>query len=530
MPRGSTSRADYAQRAICIMPFWWIIAVHCVSYQPAIAAHRMILMTSHKPFSSSLALLAAGLLAGCAAVPHDQPRVQHGSAASFGLNHEDVAQVAPDWWTALGDPQLNRIMDAALAGNPSLDAALARLRIAQAGITAQKAGVLPQIGVDASEERQRLSGRYIIPPPYAGAGEWVGSEQASLSWSLDLAGKQKAMVDQARASADAARLDVAAARVALAGAVGEAYVNLARADAEARIASEFVQSRETSLQLAQTRKTSNLASDFDIRAAQTLLAEARQQLVRAQGNRALMVHALAALAGRGADYYATIGEPALNLADALPVPTALPADLLGRRADIMAAKARIDASNAGRRVARARFYPDVDLRAFIGTSALGLGALFSGGALAAGVGPAVHLPIFEGGALKAGYKAAVGGIDVAVSDYNGAVVDAVKQAADALASVETSAADAQQQRAIVTDLRETERLDAVRVRTGLGSRLDILAAGDRLLAARQAQANIDADGLIHRMRLLVALGGGFSPLTSQSLALGGAPQTQRYVP
>ena len=487
-------------------------------------------MTSLTPFRATLALIAAGLLAGCAAVPHDPPLVHQSSAATLGLDRADVAQVAPDWWAALGDPQLDRIMAAALSGNPSLDAALARLRIAQAGITAQKAGLLPHIDYDASEQRQRLSARYIIPPPYAGADEWVGTEQASLSWSLDLAGRQKAMIDSARASADAARLDVAAARVALGGAVAEAYVNLARADAEARIAGEFVQSREASLHLAQTRKTSALASDFDISAAQTLLAEARQQQLRAQGNRALMIHALAALAGRGADYYATIGEPALNLANALPVPNALPADLLGRRADIVAARARIEASEAGRREAKARFYPDIDLRAFIGTSALGLGALFTGSALSAGVGPAVHLPIFEGGALNAGYRAAVGGVDVAVSNYNDVVTNAVKQAADALSSVQTSTADAEQQRAIVTNLRETERLDAVRVRTGLGSRLDILEAGDRLLAARQAQANIDADGAINRIRLLVALGGGFSPLSPQSLALGGAAQTQRFVP
>ena len=170
----------------------------------------------------------------------------------------------------------------------------------------------------------------------------------------------------------------------------------------------------------------------------------------------------------------------------------------GRRADIVAARARIEASEAGRREAKARFYPDIDLRAFIGTSALGLGALFTGSALSAGVGPAVHLPIFEGGALNAGYRAAVGGVDVAVSNYNDVVTNAVKQAADALSSVQTSTADAEQQRAIVTNLRETERLDAVRVRTGLGSRLDILEAGDRLLAARQAQANIDADGAINR--------------------------------
>lgn len=469
-------------------------------------------MTRSSAFHRTATLLTAALLAGCAAVPNVKPQVEMASAPSLGLSAADVAAVAPDWWTALGDPQLDRIVADALAGNPSLDAAMARLRVAEAGIAAQKASLRPQIGADISVQRQRLSGQALIPPPYAGSGQWIGSAQASLSWSLDLAGKQKAIVDQARSTADAALFDVAAARVALSGAVAETYVNLARADAEARIAADFVASREASLKLAETRKASALASEFDIRAARTLLAEARQQQIRAEGNRALMIHALAALSGRGADYYAAINAPVLKLDGTLPVPAALPADLLGRRADIMAARARVGASEAGRRVARAQFYPDVDIRGFLGLSALGLGSLFTSGAGTAGIGPAIHLPIFEGGRLKADYRAAVGQIDVSVSDYNALVIDAVKQAADALSAVDTSAADAREQRAIVADLEETVRLDGVRVRAGLGSRLDVLATGDRLLAARQDQANIDADGVIHRIQLLVALGGGFSPL------------------
>lgn len=472
-------------------------------------------MTKSSSFRLSIALLTATLMAGCAAVPDVKPEVVMATPPSLGLSAADIAAISPDWWTAFGDPQLDRIIADALAGNPSLDVAMARLRVAEAGISAQKAGLRPQIGADLSEQRQRLSEKTLVPPPYAGSGQWVGSAEASLSWSLDLAGKQKAIVDQARASADAARLDAAAARVALSGAVAETYVNLARADAEARIAADFVASREASLKLAETRKSSALASDFDIRAARTLLAEARQQQVRAEGNRALMTHALAALAGRGADYYETVGAPSLRLDSALPVPSALPLDLLGRRADILAARSRVDASEAGRRVARAAFYPDLDIRGFLGLSALGLDSLFTGGAVTAGVGPAVHLPIFEGGRLKADYMSAVGQIDVAVADYNGLVIEAVKQAADALSAIETNAADAREQRSIVADLQETVRLNDVRVRTGLGSRLDLLATGDRLLAARQDQANIDADGVIHRIQLLVALGGGFTPLPTQ---------------
>jgi NodT family efflux transporter outer membrane factor (OMF) lipoprotein len=460
--------------------------------------------------SSFTIALMASLLAGCAAVPHDKPAFTPLAAPTMGLEGPS-ASVASDWWTAMNDPQLDRIMADALAGNPSLDAAIGRLRVAMASIDAGRAGLRPQISADVQETRTRLSEKYIIPPPYGGSTQWVGSAQANLSWSLDLAGKQKAIVAQARANADAAGLDVAAARIALSSAVASTYVNLARAEAQAKIADEFVASRQEQLGLAHSRVRNQLASDFDLRASETLLAEAQQAKVRADGDRLLMTHALAALAGRGADYYATITPAVLAYDQALPLPAKLPADLLGRRPDILAARARIEGAEAGRKIAKAEFYPDLDIRGFVGSSALGLGALFTGGALTYGAGPALHLPIFEGGKLRADYRGAVAGIDVAIADYNAKVVEAVREAADALSAVDTNAADAAQQRKIVAGLGETVRLDEVRIRTGLGARLDVLDAGDRLLAARQHQADIDADGAVQRIQLLAAMGGGFTP-------------------
>jgi NodT family efflux transporter outer membrane factor (OMF) lipoprotein len=458
-----------------------------------------------------VAALTATLLAGCAAVPRDRAQLVPMTAGQVGLGGGDSPQIAPNWWIALGDPQLDRIMADALAGNPSLLEAMARVRQANAGIDAEKAGLLPQVSADANETRERLSGKYIIPPPYGGSGQWVGTAQANLSWSLDFAGRQKALVDQARSTSVAAGLDVEAARISLSGAVAGAYVNLARADAQARIATEFVASRQEALGLAQVRVRNQLASDFDLRAAETLLAEARQSQARAEGDRKIMIHALAALAGRGADYYITVTPPAIVVDRAIPLPKALPADLLGRRPDILAARARIESADAGRRVAKADFYPNVDLRAFIGVSALGLGSLFTGGAATYGAGPAVHLPIFQGGQLRARYRGALAGTDVAIADYDGRVVQAIREAADTLSAVDTNAADAAQQKQIVAGLGETVRLDQVRLRTGLGARLDILAAGDRLLAARQRMVDVDADGAIRRVQLLIALGGGFTP-------------------
>lgn len=465
--------------------------------------------------ASAVACIAA-LLSGCA-TSSINPTEDALQSDTLGLKGPSVAP-ANDWWRSLNDPQLDRIMTDALDGNPTLDVALDRFRLASAAVNATHAGLLPQIGIDGEEDRSRLSGHYEIPPPYAGTDRWVGATEASLSWTMDFAGKERALVSQARRTAEAATLDVAAARVVLTGAVAQTYVGLARADLQIRIAQAFVGSREEGLALARTRQVNNLSSDFDVRAAETLLAEAHRSLDKAKGERALMIHALAALAGRGADAYADAAAPTLSLDAALPLPASLPANLLNRRPDILAARARIEAADAGRKAAKADFYPSVDLRALLGVSAIGLSTLLTNNALTYGAGPAVHLAVFEGGRLRAQYRAATAEVDAATASYNALVLRAVQEAADALSSVQSTAAEAADQRKVQVGLTQTVRLDQVRVRSGLGTQLDILSSGDRLLEARQAQADLDAEGLIRRVQLLIAVGGDFTPISRFKLA------------
>jgi NodT family efflux transporter outer membrane factor (OMF) lipoprotein len=467
-------------------------------------------------FQSLSGSLAAALLAGCV-TPHIDPRLHPLEAPAIGLKGPDVTPSA-DWWSPLADPQLDRIMNDALAGNPTLDEALARVRLASAGVAAQHAGLLPQINIDGQEQRLRVSGAFFIPPPNGGSDKWVGTVQTGLTWTLDFAGKQRALISEARNSADAAVFDVSAARLALTGAVAESYAGLARAEEQIRIADAFVHSRAETLSLARTRSRNDLDSDFDIRAAETLLAQAQQSLDRAKGDRALMTHALAALAGRGADAYAAFTPPTIRFDAALPLPACLPANLLERQPDILAARSRIAAVNAGRKAAAADFYPSVDLRAFVGVWSIGLSSLLTSNALTYGGGPALHVPVFEGGRLRAQFKGATANVDAAIASYNALALSAVQQAADALSAIDSNAAEAADQRKILYGLAETERLDEVRARTGLGTRLDILASGDRLLQARQTQADLDAEGLSLRVQLLVAVGGDFNPETHVKLA------------
>jgi NodT family efflux transporter outer membrane factor (OMF) lipoprotein len=452
--------------------------------------------------------LAAILLAACA-TPDAKPQVSAIADASLGLSGTMAPDVDGAWWAGLGDPQLDRIMQDALAGNPGLDAALARLREARSFVSVQRAAALPQIGIDADEQRTRFSEKYIIPPPYGGSTRWMGQAEANLGWNLDFWGKQADAVAQARASAQASALDYAAARLALTGAVAQTYVELARAERQIAIAQANLAQRDKALQLVHARIRSQLASDLDVRAAETLAAQARQASVQARGQRELLLHALAMLAGRGADYYGSIQPTAIRFDAALPLPDVLPADLISRRPDIMAALARIESAQAGRELARKAFYPDINLKALIGTQAIGLGNLFTSGAVTYGAGAAIHLPIFEGGRLRAEHEGATARLDASVAAYNETVLGAVLEAADALALVENSRAELGEQRQALNGLTDVTRLNRVRVASGLDSRLDLIGPDIQVLQAQQNEANLQAQTLISAIRLVTAIGGGF---------------------
>ena len=455
------------------------------------------------------ALAGALLLAGCA-IPASPPLVPLKAAPDLALTGAP-ASVDPDWWTSFGDPQLNRIVADALTGNPSLDVALARVRQAEATLSQRRAEARPSLALDANPQVSRLSGAYTIPPPYAGTVRFVATAQAGLAYNLDLFGRQKAAIAAGVAAARAARLDLEAARLMLAGSVVAAYADLARAETQAAIARQTVTAREGNLRLVEVRVRNRLASRLDSEAAGTLLAEARGALVAAQGARVLATDALAALAGRGADYPATIGAVHLR-PDALPpLPAAIPADLLARRADIAAAQARVEAALAGRQVARRAYYPNINLSALAGLQALGVGNVFTTDAFTAGVGAAIHLPLFDGGRLRAGLDVATAAADLAAAQYNDRVVGAVRDTADALARIASLDAQRARQAEVVRGYAETGRLNNVRVASGLESRLDTINNDIRLLDARLADADLATDALVARVQLILALGGGYVP-------------------
>ena len=460
--------------------------------------------------ATGAALVLALSLGGCVSAPSTTPQVSPTATGSLGLGSEVAPRFQEDWWKAFGDPQVDRLAAQARQSNPGLQGALARIRAAQAELSVVRAQDYPQITLDGQAQRQLLSNRFVLPRPYGGSWVWTGDIQARLNWSLDFWGKQAALIDKARGTAQATALDALAARLALAGSFAQTYVNLSLAWQNIDIAHQTVADRQTILDLTQSRVTSGLENEAALEQAKALLAMARIDVRRAQAQRDMGVHAIAALIGQGADAYGGITRPSPSLETALPLPKSLPADLLSRRPDIQAARLRITAAMRGRDAAHADFYPNINIAAAIGLQAVGLPSLFSADALTMGAGPALHLPIFDAGRLRAQYARATADLDIAVADYNAAVVGAVRQTADALTQVASLADQRGEQQKALDSAAHALKLAEERYRLGLSDQLPMLAAESTLLQARQQMAALVAEATTQRVILLLAVGGGFN--------------------
>jgi NodT family efflux transporter outer membrane factor (OMF) lipoprotein len=470
------------------------------------------------PRSSSLRILSAGcalLLAGCNVPAVTPPLVTEVAPQDLGLGSEPAPPVAEDWWKVFNDPQADRLVVRLLQANPTLQAAMARIRGAEAELAGANSQLSPQVALDGSMQVTRLSDEYILPEPYGGSWRWVSDIQARMRWSLDFWGKQAALIERAGNLAQARRLDVLAARMALAGSFAQAYLGLLVTWQDIDIARQAVEDRRTILDLTRSRADTGLENEAALEQARALLAAAEVDVMAAEADRDLAVHALAALTGQGAAGYADIVRPMANLDSALALPQALPADLLARRPDIAAARVRISAAMRGREAAHADFYPNIDLTAALGFQAVGPGNLFNMGALTTGVAPAIHLPIFDAGKIRAQYDLAGAELDLAIAEYNSAVLAAVRQTADSLSLVRSLGARRERQQAVMDSATRALSLAEERYRLGLSDQLPVLTAEGLLLQARRQMAALNAQLAAQRVALLLSVGGGVDAVALQ---------------
>jgi NodT family efflux transporter outer membrane factor (OMF) lipoprotein len=459
------------------------------------------------------ALAAAALLAAAGCADMGPPQQRHRLADPAALLTADADAGATPWpterwWADFGDDALSALVERALAGQPSLQQALARTQQAAALADAALAGAQPRLQLSAELTEQRFSERGLVPPAVAGAVRWTRSVQLGASWEPDLSGRQRAALAAAIGQQRATAADAQAARVLLAAQVATHWFALARQLEGQRLAARALQQREQLLALLRQRVAAGLDNAVELQQALAQRAQAQLELDALAEGVARERHALAELSGQGPQALAAV-EPALAPLRVRPLPVTLSADLMGRRADLVAQRWRVEAALHDIAGARAQFYPDINLMAFVGLSSLGLDQWLDLGARTWGAGPALRLPLFDGGRLRAQLALRGAEADAAIEGWNATLLRALREVADAMAGVQALRQQQAAQDQATAAAEAARALALQRFQAGLGNSLSLLAADGALLAQQRAATDLKARQLAAEVALTLALGGGY---------------------
>lgn len=420
------------------------------------------------------------------------------------------------WWTAYGDPQLDQLIERGLAQSPTLAVAQARIARAQSASDLSRAADQPQVnaGVDASYGRQ--SENYLMPrPPLGKGGEYVSQGEAAVNFGmdLDLWGRNAALIRSADAQLKAAAFDREAARLALATSIARAYIQLAgQYDLQDVLLATQKQRRDIR-KLIDQRVANGLDTQVEVKQAETNEASLQIELEQLATSIKITRQQLAVLSGDMPAAADKIVRPAIRTAS-FSIPANLPFDLLGRRPELAAQRARIAAAIGDADAAKAQFYPNVNLNGLIGFQAIGLGQLFSAGSLISSVGPAIRLPLFDAGRLRANYAGKASDIDAAIAQYNQSVLAAAQDVAEQLTRIADLGREEAATRDALNAAEEAHRLATLRYRGGLSPYLTVLTVETQLLAQRRAMATLKTRRDDLQVSLVRALGGGFAETTT----------------
>ena len=464
---------------------------------------------------SGAALFAVFLttaLTGCADMgglaPMFQPRTTESVATTKTL--ADVPQAnwpATNWWKQLGDDALDALIRDALRDNPDLNASEARVRVAAAQADTAYAARLPSLDANA-----RFPGS-PFPNSFPAPNDPVNtSKQLTLngSFALDLWGGKRAAWEAALGQQRAAEVDLKAAELTLSTRVAQAYNQLAFAFTADEIAKADVDRAKKLLDLTRQRVEAGVDALAQQRQAETTFASAQQK----QAQTAQLIEAarvqLAVLLGQGPDRGLAIDHPSTLKSSELALPENLPAELIGRRPDIVAARWRVEAARRGIDAAKTQFYPNINLNGVFGFAAMSTDDLLRSTSRFGLLTPSISLPIFEGGRLRANLAGRDAEYDQAVAQYNKTLVTAFNEVAENLSQLRSLKAQLAAQQQALQSARQAWDLSTQRYRNGIGGYLEVLTVQQSLHQAEAKLAEIESRRVDASIALVRALGGGFN--------------------
>ncbi|MDQ6648106.1 MAG: efflux transporter outer membrane subunit [Pseudomonadota bacterium] len=413
------------------------------------------------------------------------------------------------WWRQYGDPQLDQLMDRAMAQSPDLALAQSRLRSAEqsARLAAAKLGLT--VKGNAQVARQRLSDHGFIPSQFLGFS-WYNQADLGiqLQYDFDWWGKKRATVEAALDQAHAAQAQQSAAALAIQYAVADTYFSWLADHVRLKLADQLLATQQQFTHIAELRVGQGIDLPDTAQKAQVQLAQAREMQVALEGSATIRLAALASLLGVGPTEHPNLQPRPLPSVDG-GVPANVSLDLIARRPDIAASRWQVESALKKTDAARAEFFPDLSISAMAGLSSIDLGKLFTYGSRTFALTPALHLPIFNGGSLQASYGVSKAQLDAAVAQYNSTILTAAREVATQALTVKQIAARSQEQHAQLLADQQLLSSAQARVRQGVRDARESLLAKAQLLQQRDTATQLQAQMLSADLNLIKALGGGY---------------------
>jgi multidrug efflux system outer membrane protein len=429
-----------------------------------------------------------------APIPSKWP-ASSGAAAAAGA-------ASLDWQTYLSDPTLRQLVETALTNNRDLRVALLAIDQARAQLGIRRADQFPTVNAAANGSRTPNSSGGITSNYTAGF--------IVTAFEIDFFGRVASLKEQALAQYLASAQASQTVQISLIAAVAQSWLSLLADDELLSITQQTVSSRDESLKLVELKLKHGAASDFDLRAAQTLLEGARVTLAQQTRQRTLDENALALLLGQPLSNAQTaqLAQHKLAQVSFTELPSGLPSDLLTHRPDIRQAEQNLIASNANIGAARAAFFPRISLTTGVGSASSELSGLFKDGSWGWTLAPQLVLPIFDAGRNQANLDASSVGRDIAMAQYEKSIQTAFREVADALASRSTLTQQSQAQQALLQAEEARSHLTQLRLDNGVANQLEWLDAQRSLFAAQQGMVQTQLATLQNQVALFKVLGGG----------------------
>lgn len=477
-------------------------------------------MTRRRSATLALTAVCALVLSGaCVSPPKPSPRdpgvdvPEAWTSPPPGAAGERGVPVEEDWLSQFEDPKLEALVAEALDRNRDLRAAAARLRRAEATARVAGADRLPQVGARLNGSRQR-SNFFGLNVPGAEDGvlpvlTTTYGVSLDLSWEADLWGRLRAAERAALADRRAAHATYRGARLSVAAQTAKAWFALAAASEQRALAERTLESYRESLAGVERRYGRGLVDALDVRLTRTNVANAEALLATRERQLAAARRQLEILLGRypSAEVQSHPRLPGVPE----PVPAGLPAELIGRRPDVLGARLRLTAADARLEQARKALYPSLSLTGSGGSSTPAFRDLLDGDFSVWSLAASLTQPIFQGGRLRANVDVRAAGSDEALADYAGTLLAAYGEVESALDAERRLAERELALSAAETEAAAAERLARRQYREGLVDVLSLLESQRRALAARSDVISIRRERLHTRIDLHLALGGGFDP-------------------